>query len=155
MHQKDYTCNLPPILLENYNCLLDADRCKGTVSLNYSHLCHLTLKSTKKDWKMFLEFLCHSDKPPTVRVPSGLHTAVWTNVTSSTSQHPSITSLQWPQIKDKETSWKHQILNSSQSYLESFTAAIGGSKMTYRIQFLWKINIYIYHQIINLASMSL
>lgn len=26
-----------------------ADRRKATVSLNYSHLCHLTLKSTKKD----------------------------------------------------------------------------------------------------------
>lgn len=36
--------------------------------------------------KTAFEFLCHSDKPPTVHVPPGLHKAVWTNVTSSTSQ---------------------------------------------------------------------
>ncbi len=48
----------------------------------------------------------------------------------TTSQHhlPAVAADQ--QIKDKETSWKHRILSSTQSYLESFTAAIGGSKLT-------------------------
>lgn len=46
---KHYTCNQPSIFLENYNRFPNVDRCKGPVSLNYSHVCHLTLKSTKKD----------------------------------------------------------------------------------------------------------
>lgn len=65
-----YTYNTPPCC----KTIPNADGYKGTVSLNYSHLCHLTLKSTKKD--SVFEFLCHSDKPPSVHVPPGLDTAV-------------------------------------------------------------------------------
>lgn len=45
---RDYTQNLPLLLLENFNCFLTVDRCKETVPLNHSHLVHLTLKSTKR-----------------------------------------------------------------------------------------------------------
>lgn len=85
-----------------------ADGCKATVSLGYGHSCPLTFKSTKKD--SAFEFLYHSDKPPTVLVPPGLHKAVRTNVASSTSQHPSITSLQWPQSNRPRT---RRLLESS------------------------------------------
>lgn len=52
---------------------------------------------------VFFEFPCHSHKPPTVRVPPGLHKAVWTNVTYSTRWHPSSSSLQWSQINRSRT----------------------------------------------------
>lgn len=47
---------------ESCNCYLIADRYKGTVSLNYSHLCSLTLESIEKD--PVFEFLCHSHTSP-------------------------------------------------------------------------------------------
>lgn len=87
---------------ESCNCYLIADRYKGTVSLNYSHLCSLTLESTEERLGFWVS-VSFTHKPTTLCVPPGLHTAVWTDVTPSTSQQPSITFLQWPQTNRSRT----------------------------------------------------